>query len=399
MLEGLDQVHWHLLKHSYGSAKDVPELLQKISTAQDDEVFKKYFWQLMNEIHHQDDIFNAAPAVIPFFIQLLSQATFKYKFSLLVELKDFFESSKRYLRLPRLHSHGFGEWHDCIAIQQTIYANLRVYLNLLKDSESEVRRHAARLLGILADQRHKIRLPLVRAIQKEQDAAIAASMVYDLIDLIPFSHHGSAHRVWKQYTLLLFHWVEAHPDEIVRLTAADVWVEIYPRYLLETTARVIPISIVNSIKKIYLDSENRRYHPILETLNKLGIHVLAEVLAETVIPPDSLHDIARLMLLKVFDPILTVIHAIPNENFWYFYEGRFYEEPHQRIYDIYAYNRSGWRVYDPATEKLVEVQQFVLNAIIHCDRFWELPTNLFSFFFGLPDDRDTLRALVAKNQG
>ncbi len=36
----------------------------------------------------------------------------------------------------------------------------------------------------------------------------------------------------------------------------------------------------------------------------------------------------------------------------------------------------------------------VLAFIVNCDPFWEHPTNLFSHYYGLPDDRKALRALL-----
>ncbi len=37
-----------------------------------------------------------------------------------------------------------------------------------------------------------------------------------------------------------------------------------------------------------------------------------------------------------------------------------------------------------------------LRAIVDQDKVWEIPTNLFSFFYGLPDSREALRALIDK---
>lgn len=49
-------------------------------------------------------------------------------------------------------------------------------------------------------------------------------------------------------------------------------------------------------------------------------------------------------------------------------------------------------------EPLKLFQYNALKTVVECDKFWELPTNLFSFFYGLPDDREALRELVTKNK-
>lgn len=43
---------------------------------------------------------------------------------------------------------------------------------------------------------------------------------------------------------------------------------------------------------------------------------------------------------------------------------------------------------------LNQSQKVVLEFIVNCDPFWEHPTNLFSHYYGLPDERDALRALL-----
>ena len=48
-------------------------------------------------------------------------------------------------------------------------------------------------------------------------------------------------------------------------------------------------------------------------------------------------------------------------------------------------------------EKLIMPnQKQILKAILNCELFWELPTNLLSFFYGLPDDRQKLRKLISE---
>jgi len=59
---------------------------------------------------------------------------------------------------------------------------------------------------------------------------------------------------------------------------------------------------------------------------------------------------------------------------------------------IYAYSTSN-RHYTDA-ESLNSNQRLVLRIICDCEPFWELPTNLFSFYYGLPDEREALCELL-----
>jgi len=49
-------------------------------------------------------------------------------------------------------------------------------------------------------------------------------------------------------------------------------------------------------------------------------------------------------------------------------------------------------------DRFDEPQYRALKAVVDCDVFWELPTNIFSFFYGFPDDREGLRQLLEDRQ-
>ncbi len=40
-------------------------------------------------------------------------------------------------------------------------------------------------------------------------------------------------------------------------------------------------------------------------------------------------------------------------------------------------------------------ERTVLQAIVNADIVWEIPTNLFSYFYDLPDSREEMRDLLA----
>ncbi len=53
----------------------------------------------------------------------------------------------------------------------------------------------------------------------------------------------------------------------------------------------------------------------------------------------------------------------------------------------------------PFGQLLFQSQKKVLERVVAIDKLWDVPTNLFSFFFffGLPNSRQELRALIDKN--
>ncbi len=75
MLERLDTIDWHSLKHAYGPADDVPELLRSLLI--DDKVVRnKIMHELFSNVTHQGTVYEATIYVVPVLYELLeSKAT------------------------------------------------------------------------------------------------------------------------------------------------------------------------------------------------------------------------------------------------------------------------------------------------------------------------------------
>jgi hypothetical protein len=69
MLDGLDQVEWSRLKHAYGAAEDVPDLIRALTSRSADE--RRAAWhELYGTLWHQGTIYEATLHAVPFFIEL-----------------------------------------------------------------------------------------------------------------------------------------------------------------------------------------------------------------------------------------------------------------------------------------------------------------------------------------
>jgi hypothetical protein len=69
MLQGLDAVPWAELKHAYGSAEGVPDLLRRLLDP-NPKVRSKVLWTLYGNVFHQGTRYPATPYVIPFLIEM-----------------------------------------------------------------------------------------------------------------------------------------------------------------------------------------------------------------------------------------------------------------------------------------------------------------------------------------
>ncbi|KAF5637649.1 hypothetical protein F25303_7821 [Fusarium sp. NRRL 25303] len=81
-LPGLDSIDWSQLSHAYGSADDVPQLLQDLQST-DPEVYKTAFTKCWSNICHQGSRYSASVEAIPFLYALLENPATKDRESLL----------------------------------------------------------------------------------------------------------------------------------------------------------------------------------------------------------------------------------------------------------------------------------------------------------------------------
>src|SRR5689334_942328 len=70
MLEGLDKINWSQLHHAYGKASDVPILIRKL-LSQDQNERDEVLEDLFSNIWHQGTIWEASSYVIPFLWELI----------------------------------------------------------------------------------------------------------------------------------------------------------------------------------------------------------------------------------------------------------------------------------------------------------------------------------------
>ena len=70
MLEGLDKINWSQLHHAYGEAGDVPQLIQKLLSKNDQERHEAIS-DLFQIIWHQGTVYEASSYAVPFLYELL----------------------------------------------------------------------------------------------------------------------------------------------------------------------------------------------------------------------------------------------------------------------------------------------------------------------------------------
>lgn len=206
MGEGLNAVDWAVLRHNYGSAEDVPLLVRRCAGPDPDDAVDAAF-ELCNHLFHQGGwICSAAPAALPFLLDLAARAAVPLPGRRVV------------LRLVRRLAAEAGRveerfldpgWHPAWE------RGLPQVLVLLTDTAPEIRRDAAHLLGV-CDSPGELVLPaLTRCRQAEADPATRLDLVLALgraVGRQPAGPHATE-------VLELLHGLLGAPEAQTRLAA------------------------------------------------------------------------------------------------------------------------------------------------------------------------------------
>jgi hypothetical protein len=189
MFEKLDQIDWSKLKHAYGPASDVPDLLRSLAS-EDKEDREEAMYELCGNIWHQGTVYEATAPAVPFLLELLESPTVLGKEEILFLLAHLANGSSYHnvhQNLPLLKNQSStAEWQEQIPIElgwvreatNAVKAGEPLYLGLLSHSEGEVREAAVYLLASL-DKPAPRRAGLIwERHEEEKEARVRASLVF-----------------------------------------------------------------------------------------------------------------------------------------------------------------------------------------------------------------------------
>jgi hypothetical protein len=185
-------------------------------------------------------------------------------------------------------------------------------------------------------------------------------------------------------TLFLNNIIEIHSSQEVRLSAAKASVELLwvvnPQYddLSPHVAKLLTESFL-TIQHLSEDVTNIFYQSqsLLYDLSRLEPEHLFRLLEHPALTDIQLHLVGRSLLYRAF-------------------------QMHSDVYIHWSYMPLHYQsgLYYQVTGRptplrtLTPLQQRVCQTILLVDRIWRMPTNMFSFFFGLPDTQHQLRKFV-----
>jgi hypothetical protein len=162
MLVGLNDVPWAMIKHAYGPAADVPDLISALALS-DAEIRRTAWSELHGNLWHQGTIYEASAYAVPFFLQLLKFEAVPNKHEILIYLARLFvgrsywdvhkelTSSRQEVTKPQFAETLRIELSWVDATKQAIRTGKETYLQLLQAKDSGSRISTAYLLGLIGE--------------------------------------------------------------------------------------------------------------------------------------------------------------------------------------------------------------------------------------------------------
>jgi HEAT repeat protein len=191
MLEKLDEVDWSSLGHAYGAASDVPGLIRALTSERHED--RQEAWRILySNIWHQGTVYQATAHAVPFLIELLAEPSVPDKEEIIFFLQalstgnsycdvhgrlDTFRHERDKPEFIRQREREL-EWVR--AAHRAVVEGMPVYVGLLDHPSTDVRLMLPYLLATCVERLAEVDAALTRAIEREADAGVKASLMLGL---------------------------------------------------------------------------------------------------------------------------------------------------------------------------------------------------------------------------
>jgi hypothetical protein len=155
MLETLNSVPWSELRHAYGEASDVPDLIRALASPEQ-IVYEDSLGRLWSSVIHQGTVYSSTAYVVPFFCELLEAPEVQNKAELLSYLatisqgasySDVHVREKERRETPEMQKQIAEELSWVQAASDAVSDGYATYLRLVQSPDPKLRAHAAYTLS------------------------------------------------------------------------------------------------------------------------------------------------------------------------------------------------------------------------------------------------------------
>ncbi len=379
MLEALYKVEWATLKHFYDDAQvQIPSAIKRLNSPNPDEHIRALEF-LFGSQQDSGTVAETTQYIIPFVLELLVDEKYSSKKQLLIELSGLgIEPFAKHYSIRKVRCH--------LAAYDALESGLQIYLNLLNDPNFEIRKGAIEVLGKLSNSGVFIAQKLVSHFSLEENNDVKASIIDSLgtiLDVRDFSQID----IRKQYKDFFKDIVESDFESQLRYNAAHVSIRVSmgnfwgKQIKPDEVSPKVAQTLIEEYWKIHLDhSLDYIQREIIELLSQLDSQPLESLLNDKRTTPEDAYHIVRGLMFSAVNSY----HAPARWRDQYWNEHPNFEKR----------QKGNFHILGGVHFAIIPETKRIIRAIVENDIFWQLPTNLFSYFYDLPNDRDELRKLI-----
>jgi|GEM_PF-4043238 len=409
VLENIDDIQWDKLDCAYGDARDVPLLLQHVSKAESEIEWVAAYNKVLDFVHRDEIIYPATAPTVHFLMQLLAANDDPhYKIRHCFSLGGILLKTHMTLYPPHISAlpESITSQRSKLTTYDAFANNVDIFIDMLSHDSPDVRTASLAILGFLVEQSQQIFPAVVDCIEKTDDVWTQAvgAWAYTLLVYHSIKFNSIVRADINSHINQVLQWLEDTDNPILKYTAA-----ISCLLLQQPYSRRLPEPVFDAVIK----GMNADSNDFISTTDNEEM----DTLRDEFLPFDHVASIISLNCRRFSRPdlwlrLLPELELTPMQAHIYcremmeleFYSfnrdastKRWNNWDHLRKHhflEVVNYRWSGKPFFYRPGHGFANYQPTILKTIINCDPFWELPSNLFSFYYRLPDDRDELREMI-----
>jgi hypothetical protein len=188
MLETLNSVPWSELRHAYGEASDVPDLIRALASPEQN-VYEDSLGRLWSSVIHQGTVYSSTAYVVPFFCELLEAPEVQNKAELLSYLatisqgasySDVHVREKERRETPEMQKQIAEELSWVQAASDAVSDGYATYLRLVQSPDPKLRAHAAYTLSRCQSHAAEVVPVMKQHLAVEASLQVRASLLLSL---------------------------------------------------------------------------------------------------------------------------------------------------------------------------------------------------------------------------
>lgn len=363
MFDGLDDIDWA----SFGThiatgrqSKDIPQFVRNMLS--DDAETREYaIMDLFGEGQHNGMLDDATPYIIPFVLEVLEKEDYPNKPYILASLASV---SHHILMVKTIPSMRFA-----LSVYEVLESGMSLYLKYLHDADKDTRQTSTYLVSYLQGKAKPVLDALMARYKVETEVEIRVEIVEAMHRLMLKGqlYYAEEFKPHREFIQMLVMDGETVADRVA--AAQNLVLVDYIRD--ETLSQQVVAVLIEGIKTAQEDYKKRWLARSL--CNVKAAYLLPHLTKE--LTPEEAHLVGRAVLCS---------HYV----MWPYHEEHWQMSPQHNqpgyVYGFYTLN---------ARLKLFG-EYDVMEQVANYDPFWQMPTTLFSRFYGLPDERSELQEAI-----